>query len=759
MSDLPPLVGHLKADVHEWDAGMAEVSAAADVAAEATDMLGESYRGARDAALEDAEASHMLRDATLEDASATELLSHLLEVARDHALEDAAANEWLARSMKELRDASVEAAAGTEASTAATEANAAASEAAAAAGVPWMGVLIGIGVAATIALAPWLAFITAGAGAVAMMALGVGGIAALGAGILLFGNRTLAGQQALQGFTTHLAALADWLGKLAQPLMAPFLQLLTYIADGVGHLGVEIIQWLGPQMGAVIRTSMLFVNGLFDALQQLGPVVGRFFEAFLARAPALSGVFDMLLSLGVQTVAGLLTNLLRLSDWFLKMLPAMGPQVGGFFSVLGAGVQVGISAVAAFAEWVEANWPTIISFLRQTGLEIQAGFQFVAPVIGLALLALRQLAPVIQFVRDNAQELKPIFYALGGLGALMAASFLLTIGSLILVAGALVGLFLIGDKVVNWLKVEVPAGIRTAGAAFSSLSTYVQEVIGWFGRLFSSIATFFANIVAAAAAGWAAFAAHPLYWVAFIVTWIVVKLYELYSSFVGWTASMVGRALEWGYRMYSAAVDTATRFVVALGNEWSALPGQVWGWLGAVLPVIVRWGVSAAEEAGRAALQLSQAWNRELDALPGQMWSIGVAIVQGIIGGIRSQAAAGAGALADAISGMVAGAKAAAGISSPSLLFAREIGLPIAQGLALGIRQGAPTAHGALAGLIGDMAAGGASAGPYASGGGLAGGGSYSLTSTITLVLDGEVLGQVIDRRVDQRLGRLLTTT
>jgi len=71
-----------------------------------------------------------------------------------------------------------------------------------------------------------------------------------------------------------------------------------------------------------------------------------------------------------------------------------------------------------------------------------------------------------------------------------------------------------------------------------------------------------------------------------------------------------------------------------------------------------------------------------------QFQAIGLQLMEGIAAGIQQGSSLVVSAAADAVAQALAAAKSSAGISSPSRVAAAEIGLPLAQGVALGIRQG-----------------------------------------------------------------------
>lgn len=81
-------------------------------------------------------------------------------------------------------------------------------------------------------------------------------------------------------------------------------------------------------------------------------------------------------------------------------------------------------------------------------------------------------------------------------------------------------------------------------------------------------------------------------------------------------------------------------------------------------------------------------------------YGIGAAFIEGIADGADANSTYLSSTLSGIVNTALASAKSAAEIGSPSKLFAREVGLPIAQGVALGIDKGASYVDRAGAGLI-----------------------------------------------------------
>jgi len=139
-------------------------------------------------------------------------------------------------------------------------------------------------------------------------------------------------------------------------------------------------------------------------------------------------------------------------------------------------------------------------------------------------------------------------------------------------------------------------------------------------------------------------------------------------------------------------------------------------------------------------------------------YSIGANMDAGMAAGISANAGMVHTAASAAIRDALAGVQNENIIQSPSKKWADEVGLPLAQGIAMGLLSGQDSVLAAALGLTQPSASGSAGAGGY---GGVAvpaaATGPISLASTITLMLDGQVLAQVIDQRIDARTSRLLT--
>ena len=127
-------------------------------------------------------------------------------------------------------------------------------------------------------------------------------------------------------------------------------------------------------------------------------------------------------------------------------------------------------------------------------------------------------------------------------------------------------------------------------------------------------------------------------------------------------------------------------------------------------------------------------------SLYGEGLGIGASLGDGIAAGIAGTVSAVAAAAAQVVFGAVRAAKFAGAIASPSKLFAREVGAPIAQGVAVGILGERGTVNASLSSLIDGLTSPSVSAsrlmGSMPTGPGVAGGGASTVVQVFALKSD-----------------------
>jgi hypothetical protein len=311
--------------------------------------------------------------------------------------------------------------------TAQTATNASlAAQAAALATAPtgWWQLAVFVGIAA-VALAPIAALILSAAVALISFTVGAAGFltvaglmggafAAIGAGVLLLGGGGgIGAAAALATATTNLAnaqmalseasprgreaaldtlakaqlAYNDALARSQGPvgvLLAQLTQMKQTLADQAAPLAAQITQWVGgaipaiTQMGQAIMTWFGerlpgVLSGIGRVLQDLRPAFNDFGNALgnlfdRAAKGNLGAIFEDFARFGMNQVIGLLTNLVRLSEWFQKELPGLKPIVSDIFGYLGTKIQDVAGGWAGLTDWVKDNWKKT---LDDAGTQIQ----------------------------------------------------------------------------------------------------------------------------------------------------------------------------------------------------------------------------------------------------------------------------------------------------------------------------------------------------------------------------------------------------
>jgi TP901 family phage tail tape measure protein len=148
---------------------------------------------------------------------------------------------------------------------------------------------------------------------------------------------------------------------------------------------------------------------------------------------------------------------------------------------------------------------------------------------------------------------------------------------------------------------------------------------------------------------------------------ITTKLTEVATAVSTWATSTFLAPIQ-------TLVGTAT---TEASNVGSGILTSITGKLGDVITALGTWvGSFLAPLRGL------------IDTARGIASSIGQAIIDGVTGAVNSGASAISGAIGSAVRGGLAAAKQTLGIESPSKVFFEQIGVPIVEGMALGILSG-----------------------------------------------------------------------
>ncbi len=311
--------------------------------------------------------------------------------------------------------------------------------------------------------------------------------------------------------------------------------------------------------------------------------------------------------------------------------------------------------------------------------------------------------------------------------------------------------------------------IETAATIIEQLATWAAAFIDWVAPMIPDMLRALGGY-AADMVGWLAGTALPM---------IVAKLAEWGLAFIEWIAPRIPPMLaalgELLAELGAWAVGTALPAIVAKLLEWGLafaawIPGASVAMLGAAITIeqgIVAWIASALISIVAGLVAWGDAFTAwvitvALPALPGALaqiassimgWisttagslvgsarAIGQAIIDGIVNAITAGVGAIRAAATNAAQAALNAAKGALGIESPSRVFSQEVGLPIVQGLALGIRQNG--------GMVADAAMAMAEAARQAAMAALRGGNSLGLSAAMNAL--GGTMGQGLTPTIRQ---------
>ncbi|MFK0217755.1 phage tail tape measure protein [Streptomyces vinaceus] len=273
-----------------------------------------------------------------------------------------------------------------------------------------------------------------------------------------------------------------------------------------------------------------------------------------------------------------------------------------------------------------------------------------------------------------------------------------------LVAFFVAGWHLLVDPIVmgwNWLS-------RTTVSIWDGITAFFRK---WWPLLL----VIFAPAVATVMAIWNHF--HSTIMSVAVGTWDIIKGY-LSSA---WTGLKLIAGVVWG-GIHSAIIDPIMAVWNWLVSAWNFLSGwlkshwngikssasSIWGGIKSSMidPLISAYNTinNTMDRIGQSIRDgLRGAWN-SVKQVSSWFWDIGSAIVHGIVNGIWSSAGALYGTLRDLADNALAAAKRFIDSKSPSKRFAREVGAPIAQGIAQGIDDHAHTAVSSLNSMSGLLA-------------------------------------------------------
>ncbi len=577
----------------------------------------------------------------------------------------------------------------------------------------------------------------------------------------------------------------------------------------------------------VIVLGYAFLPVLLKVVETITPVVQRIGQWIAANsdlvAASVQGLAIFLLVGGaIVFVAGLIGRLIGfiipVINWFIELgstievaaltVDEFGASVttsGAVLSAaLGGPVTIAIAVIAALI----AIGVLLVTHWQQVKQVAQMVWGWVAPYVAQAVGFIRgiiqtEMGWILSIWKEHHAQIMNIVNVAW---TIIKVWF---IGSLVVIAIA-IGIVIIVIAALIAIIVGLVAGIMWLAGKFMDLVGVISHFIGQalpaIGKFFENLASgavaaggkffsaighalsmagnaiggFFNAIGTLASRAWSVFAAHPAYWLGFIVGSIVgfvIKSAErinrffddvVAAAFAGWTrfvnwtitsleaawnaiVKWVGSTMSKVGSFFSWLIPTAAQKWMDFVN-WSvvtveSLPGKIWNIVQDIAPKVWQAIKNAGQAAWSAWMDLQNGIIREATKLPGQVYNIGKDIVTGLVNGVISMHSWAWSQLTSFVSGLVDGMTKAIKGGSPSMLAAERVGVPLSQGIAVGMGMDMPNtqriANSLTTGLVSGMGAGGRS------GGGTPVNINQNQNQQIELKIDNEVLARVVIHNIN----------
>lgn len=304
------------------------------------------------------------------------------------------------------------------------------------------------------------------------------------------------------------------------------------------------------------------------------------------------------------------------------------------------------------------------------------------------LKAFEMLQPVIDGLKERFQDVKnAINEAFTPEQQAAISKFFSTLATLV-VAAPFAALAAVINIVVTAVELLINVIGALVGFFSETLPSAIQTAVGWIAQLPGKISSFFSTVIANVSA-----------WASEMVSKAVdvggrflSSIGNFFGQLPGKIASFLAGALSaiagWASNAIAKAAEAGNGVLSAIGNFFGQIPGKITSVLAGALSALASWAANMAAKARAGMANVRNAIVSTLQSIPGQVASVGRNIVQGLWNGIQGAAGWLLGRIRGWCSNILNGIKGFFGIHSPSRVMRDEVGVQLAKGMALGIRDG-----------------------------------------------------------------------
>ena len=501
-------------------------------------------------------------------------------------------------------------------------------------------------------------------------------------------------------------AIQDFLGVLysAGSAIAAFF-MSTGSSMDVLSLAISLVSTFGMTIGGILTDAAIVIRNYMQVWIDLGATIFNVASALISGD--LAGAWTALTTGFAQVV----TDYQTYAASFAALLWNLATTIGQAVLTWGAALVDWIApyipiALAALTTWVTSIYAWIVSqapiWMAQLAAWGQALADWATPYLSLAITTLSTwLAGLWAWVQQQAP---------GWVAQLMAWGQALADWVAPAIPLVLAALMNLGTSIYAWIGAQ-------ASALVAAFTPWANSLIAWIP-----------GATVAFLGAWPGMLGSFLDWIAGAVGPILAQLGTWAIAFVQWIVPMIPPFLAGLGAVLGALVafivETAVVLVAKLAtwglaflgwiaaNVLPALPGLLATILNGILSFIA--GAVAGIAVGVAGWAVAiVSWVKEaISKTPGalagllatiissitgmnagivsQAMSLGGNIIDGIMKGLSGAASRLSSALKDMATGALNAAKSALGISSPSKVFAKEVGVQIPAGIGAGVAAGMP---------------------------------------------------------------------
>lgn len=446
---------------------------------------------------------------------------------------------------------------------------------------------------------------------------------------------------------TVMTSLIDAVGTMLPTLIETFTTVVTQVINSI----VALLPSLIP---LVVDALMSIVEALINSLPQLlDSVILLISETINSLAEMLPTLIPLIVKVVLDMANSLVENMPMLLDAVLQLIQGL---MQGLIEALPVLIEALPTLITAIVDFLITATPQ----LMEAGITLMMALVDALPVIIDALVV--ALPQIVQAIADGLIRYMPLIISAGiQLQMALIKAILLALGEL-----------------VKSLPKIISAVMQSLGNLLKSIGTFSANLL-------SKVGSFFSNLIRTGVTKTGEFVNNVINAIKQLPTQIAYWLGVAVGKIASLLVSAVSKAVQFARDFPEKARQAGSNFVNTLVNFIRTLPSKIASFLQNVIAKVASFASTFKQKALEAGQGFATTLINALKAIPGQMASIGRSIVDGIWGGISSAWSGLTSKVSSLKTNLVQGFKSAFNINSPSRVMRDEVGISIGEGIGDGI--------------------------------------------------------------------------